>query len=543
MLSDRSSQDATWQEIRTFLAPIMQSIVSREPKGTRGRHEQLDNSGETASEVFASGLHGFLSNPGTKWFAVRAKDRSFNQDFEVARWTEQVTDHISQVFESAESKFAIAIGEAYSSLGDFGTATVSAMDRRGKLPIFRKHAVGEIATEENHEGDLVDTFRRWKMSARMAQREFGPAAGQRVSQSAAGSRADDEFEFLHAVVPRAGGLKGGRHPLRMPFASVTINVTEKHLIRESGFQENPFINGRWRKRDGEDAGRGPGEKALGDVKMLQRVMKATIRGAEKSINPSLLVADDGVIGQINQGQNGITYVRSDLFAGRQSPVQAMNHGARPDFGEEFMASIRSRIEAAYFVPLFRMSRDPRMSATQSLIIDEETLRVLGPFLGRVNVELLGPLIDRAIGIELRAGRLPPAPAILEGRETEIEFVSPLAKAQRLSEVAAGSRLYEANQGLIALDPAILDNWDTDEKFRNDADRLGVPKTQIRPVETVAKMRAARQEAQRRQAEIEQGATIASAAQSAGQAAGALQNAGLLPGANDNGGGAGGQAAA
>ena len=89
-----------------------------------------------------------------------------------------------------------------------------------------------------------------------------------------------------------------------------------------------------------------------------------------------------------------------------------------------------------------MQQGPQMTATEVIQRNEEKMRLLGPVLGRLQSELLKPLIDRVFAILLRNNMLPQAPEFLSGRDIEIEYVSPLAKAQKSSELQSIMRAIE-----------------------------------------------------------------------------------------------------
>ena len=65
-----------------------------------------------------------------------------------------------------------------------------------------------------------------------------------------------------------------------------------------------------------------------------------------------------------------------------------------------------------------------VTATEVLQRNEEKMRLLSPVLGRLQAELLQPLISRSFALLLRAGLLPPAPEELQGQEIDIEHVKP-----------------------------------------------------------------------------------------------------------------------
>ena len=518
----RGTWESHWEEIRTYILPLVASFTGADSPGEKNRDLILDNSTESASELLAAGLHGFLTNPGTKWFSLRATRTALNRVASVAAWLEAVTDLMLTVFESPRTQFASQIGSVYQELADFGTTGMYVVERPGRMPLFQARPLSELVFAENNESEIDTVFRFFEMTARQAMQQWPGATMPKIEMAAKDPKsADRKFEFLHATLPRDDGVRGSLASRRLPQASVWVSLEDEAEIRISGFHEMPFMTPRWRKRSDEVYGRGPGTKALADVKMLQRTYKAVIRAAERGISPPLAVADDGVMGALDLRDNGTTIIRQELLNMRRPPIEPLFTGSNPGLGEDFAQAIRVRIERAYYNHLLQLSRDPRMTATQVIKLDEETLRVLGPFLGRVQNELLGPLIARTYGMLARAGALPPPPEELDREQIEVEYVSPIAKAQRLSEVAGVSQLIDVTAPLIDRDPTILDNLNADRTFRNVADRLGVAKDNMRPMDEVAAMRRQRQEVAEEEAALQTFERGAAASQSAGQAIAAL----------------------
>jgi len=143
------------------------------------------------------------------------------------------------------------------------------------------------------------------------------------------------------------------------------------------------------------------------------------------------------------------------------------------------------------------------------------MRVIGPVLGRLMNEMLRPLIDRVFALMLREQMLAQPPEMLQGRNVEIEYVSPLARAQKSNSLNNTMRALEILMPLSQALP-VGDHIDPDGLVRHVTDALGVPKTTLRSQREIAETRAARaqQEAmmQQRQQEQEDVYTAAQAAQ-------------------------------
>lgn len=525
---ERTAFDAHWDEIRCNISPQADAVPSRrgqaKPAGGKLHQFVFDNSAETTSEIFAAGLNGLLTNAGTKWFGIRAIDDRVNNDPAARAWLEIVRDRMIAVLNSPDSGFYGEVGKIYQEIGDFGTGSMFVFERPGRLPLFQARPIAEIFLAENDENRIDLTYRRFRMSARAAVKKWGNAVGTRaVERAGKVTAATDEIEFLQAIHPRTDRVPNSRRASNKPFANVFINVDEKHTISVGGFDEFPGALPRWKTRAGEGYGRGPGMKALADVKMLQRAMKATIRGVEKGVNPALIAPDDGVLGPISVKDNAVNFVRAELLQGRQKPIQALDSGTRPELGDIFMAGVRERIDRAYFLPFFQMIRDPRATATQVLEITQENLQILGPFIGNIQREFLGPIIQRLYAVMIRAGMFPPVPAILDRQQLNVEYESPAAMAQRLSEVTTWARFVDLTGQAAALsgDQTVWDNVDLDVGTRRTHERLGVWADVIRPERLVQEMRDRRRQVQEEAAAAEQFSQVAPGMQSVAQAAAAL----------------------
>jgi len=261
--------------------------------------------------------------------------------------------------------------------------------------------------------------------------------------------------------------------------------------------------------------------ALSDTKVLSKMSEITLRAAQKQIDPPLLVPDDGFMLPIRTVPGGLNFYRS----GTRDRIEPLNIGANQPLGLNMEEQRRNAIRQAFYVDQLIMSQGPQMTATEVLQRTEEKMRLLGPVLGRLQAELLQPLIGRCWNIMLRAEQLPEAPPDLANDRIEIEYVSPLAKAQKQSEVQGVVRMIEMMQPIASLDPAALDHIDTDGLARHVINVLGVPASVVRGAFEVEMIRAQRAQQQQQQAEMQQ---QMAAAEAAGKAAPAVKAAADLP---------------
>lgn len=206
----------------------------------------------------------------------------------------------------------------------------------------------------------------------------------------------------------------------------------------------PLMVVRWSKATAEVYGRSPAASALPDIKMIQEMMKETIISAQLANRPPLLVRDDDQFAPAATVPGGII-----RYSG-EAP-KAFSSGVDSSVGLEIMNEIRDRIRTAFFNDRLMTSGNVQMTATESLMRGEERMRLLGPVAGRIQTELLGPMIDRVFGLLLRRGKIPPPPKGV-GTEIRVEYVSPLAMVQKQQEAQAVLKTVEAASPLVTLDP-------------------------------------------------------------------------------------------
>ena len=522
--SDRSSFESWWQDTADFVIPRKGQITSSRNPGTRQDDRIVDDSPGFYLHVLAAGLNTFLTSQVNRWFDLRTRNDALMKIHSVKEWLDDVEDSMYSCFNATNAP--LEIYEMYEDLGSFGTSILwigegSMRGRSKDLAVFRAIPVSECALAENADGFVDTVFRDITMTARQAIQTWDEGKLSQEIREAGEKEPDKPFQFLHVVMPREE-VKGQayRPKLAKPWASYYIDQKIKSVIDEGGFDEMPFITCRWLKSSGEIYGRSPAMTSLREVRMLNRMRETVIRAGEKVVDPPLNVPDDGVMGRIRINPGAINYIRTATMVAGGAP-SPMASTARVDIGIELVKDSDAKIQRAFFVDLFLtlMQEGPQMTATEVMQRMDEKMAVLGPVLGRLQFEFLRPMIDRVFGILYRSGEIMDPPEELAGEEIDVEYVSPLVRAQKSYESRAIERTIGSIGPLAQLDPGILDNFDMDKTAMYMADLYGYPERLKRSEDDIAQMRKDRAEQQHAQ---QQGQDALAVAQAAGQAAPALK---------------------
>ena len=510
----RSHWESHWQEVADFVIPRKADITKKRTAGDKRSELIFDGTAIHAAELMAASLHGMLTNAAAPWFSLRYEDDSFNGDDEAKEWLEGATDVMYQHL--ARSNFQEQIHELYADLVTFGTAVIFIEDDKRNGFRFSTRHIAECYVSEDEDGRVDTVYRKYKTTARAAVRQFGE---QQVTQRIAKLFTEDpyaEIELQHIVMPRDDYNRRKKNTLNMPFASIYMDAEEKMILGESGYQEFAYCVPRFLKGSFEIGyGRSPSMTALSDTKMVNKMSEVVIRAAQLQIHPPLMVPDDGFMAPVRTTPGGINFYRS----GTRDRIEPLNIGSNNPLGEHQLEQRRQAIRAAFYVDQLILGQGPQMTATEVIQRTEEKMRLLGPVLGRLQAELLQPLINRCFAILSRQKKFVPPPESLRGGDIDIEYVSPLAKAQRSGDVQAVMQMFEFLAPLMELDPGVVDYLDMDGLARHVIKVTGTPAVVTRGDAEVAALREQRAQQQAQQQEM---AMMQQTAQAAGQAAPAIK---------------------
>ena len=512
--TNRSHWESHWQELGDYICPRKADITKKRTGGDKRTELLFDGTAVHAAELMSASLHGMLTNAATPWFDLRYENDELNGDDEAKEWLEGATDVMYQHLN--RSNFQEQIHELYSDLVTFGTAVIFIENDDDDGFRFSTRHIAEVYVSENEQGRVDTVFRKYKTTARAAVRQFGE---QQVTQRISKLNVDDpyaEIELLHIVMPREDRDRRKKNAKNKPFASIYIDPDEKVVIGESGYDEFPYCVPRFLKASFEIGyGRSPAMTALPDTKRGNKMSEVVIRASQLQIHPPLMVPDDGFMLPVRTTPGGLNFYRS----GTRDRIEPLNIGANNPLGEMQLEQRRQAIRAAFYVDQLILGTGPQMTATEVVQRTEEKMRLLGPVLGRLQAELLQPLIGRCFAVLSRQKAFAPAPPMLQDGNIDIEYVSPLAKAQRTGDIQGILQMIEFLMPLMQLDQGVADYLDMDGLAKHIIKVTGTPAAVVRGEGEVAGIRENRAAAMQAEQELMAAQQMASAA---GEAAPALR---------------------
>lgn len=497
MESDRGVFNAQWDEVAKVVCPDAAKFSSSyNTQGQKNNQELYDATGVHANELLASGFYSMLTSPSQKWFEITTNNHELNKEREVQLWLAEVSRRMYYEIQRPQTNFATSMHEVYHSLGAFGNGILFVTENRQLNALqFNSLPLQECYFFEGQNGRVDTLYRKYQRTAFQLVNTFGYNKVSKDTQKKFDdNNLADKVDVLHIIEPSAGKNK--------PYSSIYVELAAEHILSEGGFEEQPFMIGRFYKTSYEVYGRGPGSSALSDLKMLQQIEKTVLRGAQKVVDPPLLVPDQGFIGDIRAFPGGISYFRSGVSA--DDRIMPLQTGGNPALGEEIAQGYRDRVREMFYVDKLQLNEGPQMTATEVIQRNEDRLRLLGPVTGRVQAELLGPCLQRVFGLLMRAGRLPEAPEVFADPSIKLKIVyqSPMMKAQEQTEANGLLRVTQLISPFMSIDPAVMDVFNSEAIARGMGEMYSINPEYFRSNKEVQALRDQRAQAQQAQAQTE-----------------------------------------
>jgi hypothetical protein len=456
--------------------------------------EIYDSTASDASRILGSALMSGLTPANSRWFELDLAGRDAEDDT-AKRWLDVAAEELWELIHESN----------YDSVGfecmiDAAIAGQFAMfideDPDGGFR-FEQWPLAQCFFAASKPAGAVDTiFREFSYSLEQVVDEYGVESLDADNRKLWDERGDNpgnadlNIEILWAIYPRALAKHGSNFGFDLPFASCHVVKKSAHMLREGGFHEFPVVAPRWMLVPGSVYATGAVYEALADIVTLNEVIKLDLLNLDIAIAGMWAVRDDGVLNarSITLGPRKIIVVQ-DV----EKSIKALTPGGKPEAALIKVEILQRSIRRVMMADQLEAQDKPNMTAYEVHVRVELVRQLLGPIYGRMQAEYLAPLVIRCFGIAYRAGALGPAPKSV-GALPRVRYISPIARAQKLVDVAAMDRYETTLAQEEKVRPGVADNYDWDEGARYRAELLGVPMKLIPDKDDIASVREERAKA-------------------------------------------------
>lgn len=469
--SRRAPWESVWQDCYTYALPQRGAGFGAQFEPGRRHAERLfDGTATDAVEQLAASLLAQLTPPWSQWFGlvpgydVDALERVIVSE-ELDRATEILQGHYDR------SNFAVEIHQAFLDLATIGSATLLFEEAPlGGLSAFRLTAVpmAEMYFESGPDDQILGHFRSRSLPARTLRSLF-PGAELPDENRSCPDRDRQSLPIVEAVLPRDDGFSYT--------ALLLDNPNKPSCLAHGLLPSSPFISFRWLKGAAEVYGRSPVMTALPDIKTVNKVVELVLKNASIAVTGIWQAEDDGVLNPANIRLVPGSIIPKAVGSSGLTPLQAPG---RFDVSNLMLDDLRGRIRHALLVDRLGPVSSQRMTATEILERSNEMSRLLGATYGRLQAELLTPLISQGMRLLRRRGEIPDI--ALDGRTVGLQYRSPLARAQARDDVQNTLLWLETS---AQLGPEAMQAVDVPATTQWLGERLGVPGQLVRDLSPIA----------------------------------------------------------
>ena len=418
-LAVRSNWESTWQECYAYALPQRETIFS----ATSNKINTLfDATAPDATDQLAALMLSELTPPWMRWFNLSAgPELSSGEKETFAPTLEKISNTLQNHFD--RSNFATEIHQCYLDLITAGTACLLFEEAPiGASSAFRFTAVplSELCLSEGPTGKLDKVFRCFTLAQSEFENRFGTKYLEETKED------ETPIQVIEAILPQ---LKGGYRYIAFIDPNcqhfTTKNKDFPFILKEAYYTTSPFIAFRWLKAPGEVYGRSPVMKALPDIKTANKVVELILKNATIAVTGIWLAEDDGILNPANIHLTPGAIIPKAVGSKGLTPLEAPG---KFDVSQLVIKDLREHIRHALLGDkLGTVCDDMKMTATEVLERSDEMIRILGATYGRLQSELLMPLIERATALLRKRGEIPEI--FVDGRLLNISYKSPRAETQ------------------------------------------------------------------------------------------------------------------
>ncbi|HEX6011486.1 MAG TPA: portal protein [Geminicoccaceae bacterium] len=406
----RQPWESLWRECYAYALPQRGLGLGAEFAPARRYSDGLfDGTAPDAVEQLAASLLAELTPPWSQWFGFRPGHGVDGEDrAALAGYLEDMADRVRGHFE--RSSFAVEIHQCFLDLATVGTATLMFQEAPvGEPSAFRFCAVpaAEMYIDGDQNGQIRHYYRASSLTLAALRARYPDAKLPEWLIEEGERNPEQRHDVVEAVLQQTQGYGYGAtllHPAR--------DGGRDCVLAEGQFDQPPFLTFRWMKGAGELYGRSPVMTALPDIKTANKVVELILKNASIAVTGIWLADDDGVLNPANIKLIPGSIIPKAVGSAGLTPLQAPG---RFDVSQLVLDDLRARIRHTLLTDRLGPVANGKMTATEVLERSSEMTRLLGAMFGRLQSELLNPLVHRAVAILRRRGELPgfelePAPS-------------------------------------------------------------------------------------------------------------------------------------
>jgi hypothetical protein len=495
---ERTKHEKDWNEVQEYVASVIVNFTNPDDEQIPKRPRRYTSRPTHYLKALVSGVSGYSISPSIAWLKLSLEQKELLDYYLVKDWLESVERLLYAEFNHSNLYAQIPRLIEYSATFGHGAMLVDEDIRNNRLR-FSTIAITELFFDINEYEEVETVYRYFRMTLKNAASFFGldnlPEKLQTDYEDK--KKWAQEVKIIHAVYRRQEYDDEQKDNKNMPFASIYIDEGSRHLLQESGYKDNPYAVFLWDHVHHTAYGSSPSYYALDDIKLLNKTEEARIQVAQLSAQPPMNVPS------VMRGQESVVPRGYNYYETPDQIMKPIETGTNFPITIEITKSIEERVRDWFHVDFFLMlqndQRRQQMTATEVMELQGEKAAVLSDLVVNLN-GALNRIVQRSFNILMTQRKIPEPPSVLagSGANLKIEFIGPLAQAQKKYHEHTGIMQGIQLIGTVLQIPSAMaaaDMIDFDKLIKTGLEGLGVPQNVIREDDDVVKIRQARQQQQ------------------------------------------------
>jgi len=430
--SVRQRWESLFDECYEYALPMRQTFGTNSI-GERRDDKIFDETAVVGVQEFASRLQAGLVPNFARWadFTAGSEIPSEQKDA-INNELEEVTDYVFEVIQN--SNFGQEVHESFMDLA-IGTGVLHVEEGDSINPInFTALPLPHVVLDVGPDDRLDHGYRERDIRYSDIMVLYPKATINNRLQSVMTANPDGRTKVLEIICKDYSQMNEDA------YFCVIFDINTKCMLKYETFKgtgSNPFICFRWSKDPGAIYGRGPLINALSAIKTTNLTIELILENAQMAISGVYQMDDDGVINPdtINLVP-GTVIPKAPNSAGLQ-PVKAAGSF---DVANIILSDMRLNIKRALYNDMLGNPDRTPASATEIAERMADLSRRIGSAFGRLQAELVQPVLQRVVYILKKQGRIE-IPTI-NGRSVKVRSVSPLSQAQANQDITSINRFLE-----------------------------------------------------------------------------------------------------
>ncbi len=494
--SVRQRWESLFDECYEFALPMRQTFGTNSI-GERRDDKIFDETAVVGVQEFASRLQAGLVPNFARWADFTAgSEVPKEQKDAINNELEEVTDYVFEVIQN--SNFGQEVHESFMDLA-IGTGVLHVEEGDSINPInFTALPLPHVVLDVGPDDRIDHVYRERDIRYSDIMVLYPKATINSRLQSVMTANPEGRTKVLEIICKDYSQINEDA------YFCIIFDINTKCMLKYETFKgtgSNPFICFRWSKDPGAIYGRGPLINALSAIKTTNLTIELILENAQMAISGVYQMDDDGVINPdtINLVP-GTVIPKAPNSAGLQ-PVQAAGSF---DVANLILSDMRLNIKRALYNDMLGNPDRTPASATEIAERMADLSRRIGSAFGRLQAELVQPVLQRVVYILKKQGRIN-IPTI-NGRSVKVRSVSPLSQAQANQDITSINRFLEMIG--VRFGPELTNVLiNSEETAIYLAKKFGIPEYLLRDLEERKQIIAMAQQLQQQQAMMQQQGTM------------------------------------